>query len=1297
MKWTSIIIEGGLFSEEYLESLSKSDTNRPGQQTKDFGFNGKRSFVEEVSGFWGESKELFARYEKRVQRMTTKGSSSTESPYLTTSRYLVLPFLELLEYKLSEWKPAPRINDKSFPISHRDGSLPIHIVGYDISDLGDRGRGNKSPHNLVQEYLNQADEVWGIVTNGSTFRLLRNSNLFTRQTYLEVDLDKIFKEDLFDEFLLFFRLLHRTRFPSNESERDCFLETYHTGTIEEGGRVRDRLQEQVKVAIEYFGNGFLKHEENEELRKLIQEGKITAFAFYSDILYLIYRILFVLVAEERKLFGDPKHPSLTTYGMARLREIAKRAPSEDTPFDDLYRQTKTYFRILGSESLATLSGLPALGGELFRSREVIDQYDLTNRYYIHILRKLLFFPDGKALTRVNYSALNVEELGSIYESLLDFSPNIDIEKNDFSLLHGTERKSTGSHYTHSDLVSEALRQSLIPKMEEVLAEVSKESKALDPNELRKKKVEALLHLKVLDPSCGSGHFLLASARILGREIAKYTNDTDEPTPFQMREGVRQSISHNIYGVDKNPLAVDLCKTALWIEGYNLGKPLGFLDSHIRCGDSLVGVFDLSVVTPGSENFGIPDNAYTAVSGDEKSIASMVKKENSAERKNQIQTSLFQTQSSLATLTQIEYEVESIEEDSISSVAIKEKRFLESRKLGGEWWKEKLVCDLWTSAFFVPLVADVYKSELIPTTKDLLQVLQNPEDKSIQKKLESTKEIAENVRFFHWPLEFPFLQDRGFDVVVGNPPWEGLQLEEVKYFATRDRSVAELQGDARKKRIQSLRKINPKLFQEFERDKALMDKGNEFFRGSNRFPLNAVGKLNTYSLFSGLCLDLTDKMGKMSILVPTGIATDDTNKQFFGKLVSESVLSSLLDFENRKKIFPAVDSRQKFCLLSLNKAGAKETKTAFFLLDTASLFDPRRVFTLSPSDFLLFNPNTKTTPIFRTRKDYEITKKIYEKWPVLWKEDPNGDKEKDENPWDLKFKQGLFNMTSDSHLFLEIPEKNTLPLYEGKLFHQFDHRFATYIDPKKTRDVTEEEKSDPNFAITPRYWVKESDVIDALTVNEKGEKRLQWDRKWFLGWRDIARSTDERTMITSIMPWAGVGNKSPIILTDFFFRLYLLQANLSSLVYDFVARQKLGGTTMNYFYFKQINAIPKDSYSNKDRSFILPRVCELVYTSHELQPFVEDLADEAKELGVSLPQAPYVWNSERRAVIRAELDAYYAKLYGLTREELLYILDPQDAMGEDWPSETFRGLKEGEIREFGEYRTKRLVLEAWERV
>jgi hypothetical protein len=280
-------------------------------------------------------------------------------------------------------------------------------------------------------------------------------------------------------------------------------------------------------------------------------------------------------------------------------------------------------------------------------------------------------------------------------------------------------------------------------------------------------------------------------------------------------------------------------------------------------------------------------------------------------------------------------------------------------------------------------------------------------------------------------------------------------------------------------------------------------------------------------------------------------------------------------------------------------------------------------------------------------------------------------------------------------------------------HQFTHRWATY-ENGESRDFKREELANPYIVIQPRYWVSQEDIAQRL-LN-------RWSHKWLMAFRDVCRANDERTAIFSVIPRVGVNHKAPIILPSE--QLPVLQTPclisvFDSLVFDFVARQKVGGTSLSYFILNQLPVLPPDAFSEADVAFIVPRVLELAYTAWDMKPFAEDVWAEADESlcseilrrsaecnvgapadlfaprdGFALP--PFRWNDERRALIRADLDARIAKLYGLTRDELRYILDPADVYGPDFPGETFRVLKEKEIRQFGEFRTRRLVLEAWDR-
>jgi hypothetical protein len=295
---------------------------------------------------------------------------------------------------------------------------------------------------------------------------------------------------------------------------------------------------------------------------------------------------------------------------------------------------------------------------------------------------------------------------------------------------------------------------------------------------------------------------------------------------------------------------------------------------------------------------------------------------------------------------------------------------------------------------------------------------------------------------------------------------------------------------------------------------------------------------------------------------------------------------------------------------------------------------------------------------------------------------------------------MFHMSNDSGLFRTAaqlqaqgyardgtdwitpgPRPRYVPLYEAKMIHQFDHRWATY-DGADSRDVTVAEKCDPGFEPIPRYWVPEPEVTDRLAAK-------RWTRAWLMGWRDIALRSVERTVISTAFPRAGVGNNLPIMLFD---RntdprlLAALQGCLASLACDYVARHKVGGTHLNFFVYQQLPVLLPAVYTTDDLAFIVLRVLELTYTSHSMAPFARDLGYDGPSFG---------WDEDRRALLRAELDAWYARAYGLTKDELRYILDPAEVMGPDYPSETFRVLKNNEIARYREYRTARLVLAAWD--
>ncbi len=632
--------------------------------------------------------------------------------------------------------------------------------------------------------------------------------------------------------------------------------------------------------------------------------------------------------------------------------------------------------------------------------------------------------------------------------------------------------------------------------------------------------------------------------------------------------------------------------AIWIETIEPGKPLGFLDANIRCGDSLLGLFDLEARA-----------------------------------------------------------LHALPEDSVEEIAEKRRRF-EATQADPKSWSWRIAADLYVAAFLMPKIGGVPANRntvTVPTTGQIWQALSGGQ--VYGQLVGRAQSLATEARAFHWPLEFPdVMASGGFDVVIGNPPWDVMQLGEEEYFAQRLPEIAELAGAARKRAIAALEKDNPAAFSSYQADKRQFEAGNRFARSSGRFDLTARGKINTYALFAELFANLARPHGRAGVIVPTGIATDATTAPFFAGMIEGRRLFSLHDFQTGLGYFDRIGhARFKFCLLTIGHAGSCPSAVDFsFFARTAEEFaDRRRHFTLTREEISRINPNTFTAPIFRTSVDAELIAKVYASVPVLINDaaGPKG------NSWGIDFRQGLFNMTSDSGLFCTAvhlrsagfvrdetdwtmaegltPRQSALdlaggrdassltldgglhrqperyvPLYEAKMIHQFDHRWATY-NGTDSRDVTLAEKIDSCFEPTPRYWVPEAEVAARLAAKGGTRNRL-------MGWRDITNATNERTVIFGLMPRVAVGHTAPLIFVDATPRHWAaLLANLDSLTLDFVARQKVGGTHLTYGYLHQFPVLQPSFYAESDLAFIVPRVLELTYTSHAMTPFARDLGYEGK--------------------------------------------------------------------------------------
>jgi hypothetical protein len=1295
--FTAIRIEGGLFPAEFLQRVAALTAS--GQAAQDYGLPPGRTVRDEIGRYWTIAEALWKEYRRNRPREDLPAERTG------IERWLVRLLRDVFGH--ADIAPAPAravVGDRSFPVTHRvhGGAVPLLLTVADRDldrshpTFGEEGR-RRAPHATVQEYLN-ADPamLWGIVGNGPRLRLLRDNPSLTRPAFVEADLERIFEEGLYSDFATLWLLAHGSRSaPGAGGMAECWLERWRTEGAKTGQRALEKLRAGVTTALRELGSGFVEHPDNDALRVALRDGTLTAEDLHQQLLRLVYRLLFLFTAEERGVLhmpeATPEARALYAqgYAVARLRDRARLKRHYDR-YADLWAGLTVTFRALSRGTW--LLGLPALGG-LFDETQCpdLDAAGLPNARLLAAVHALAYFIDAGSLQRVNYRDMGTEELGSVYESLLELHPVVQVETRPWTFgfvgddtggnTRGSARKLSGSYYTPDSLVQELLRTALDPVIERTIRE-----NPADPR-------EALLRLRITDPACGSGHFLLGAARRLADAVARLDSEGDLPDEALRRHALREVVRRCIYGVDRNPLSVELCKTALWIEAIEPGKPLTFLDAHIKCGDSLIGVADLSVLRSG-----IPDEAFKDLTGDDKGYSRDLRKRNKGERENPTLSLLPEVAlprdfaAAIAALTEAP-------EDTLEAVAGK-RRALADIRSGRAAHDLRVACDLWCAAFFAPKAArpEMRGRDLVPTTDTVWRYLRAPS--SVHGPLVGmVEEMRARLHFFHWPLEFPeAFADGGFDCLLGNPPWERIKLQEQEFFAARSESIAKApNAAARRALIAALAKGDPAeraLHRAFEDAKRDAEASSQFVRGCERFPLTAVGDVNTYALFAEAFLRLPKQQGRAGMIVPTGIATDDSTKAFFDEVAGKGRLASFFDFENREGLFAEVHRSFKFALLTLG--GETSARYTFFATAAEHLADARRAFTLSADDIRLINPNTRTCPVFRSSADAELTKRIYARIPVFI------DEAKGEagNPWGISFMR-MLDMSNDSGLFRTAEQlgeagawrdgvswvlrdgARMVPLCEAKMIHHFDHRWATYeVGGESSRDVTAAEKANPTFSATPRYWVPEAEVATRLA--ERG-----WRREWLTGWRDITNATNERTVIAAAMPKMGIGNKIPL----FFPKVppaiaAALVTSLSSLPLDFLARQKIGGTTLNFFYFKQFPVLPPSTYTPPVLAFLLPRILELTFTAEDMRPWAEDLGYDGASFG---------WDEDRRAHVRAELDAAYAHLYGLSRDELCYILDPADIHGADFPSETFRVLKEKEIRQFGEYRTARLVLAAWDRL
>ncbi|MBC9724525.1 Eco57I restriction-modification methylase domain-containing protein [Streptomyces sp. TRM68367] len=1345
---------GGLLPYDLLVRI-KEGKEQSGAKPADYRLFAKGESVRDAAErSWGYLRGVWAAYQDALARDGADDDTGVHAVGLTTERWL-LPLFEQLGFGALSAVPEPGLpahdETKIFPVSHAWAHVPVHLTGWNVPlDTRTPQVAPQAPQSMLQEYLNRSGDkaLWGVLSNGRQLRLLRESASLTGAAFIEFDLQAIFEGKRSDDFVLLWRLLHRTRFEGDPAA-SCPLEKWRTEAIDSGTRALKELRKGVETALTVIGGGLIAHPDNAELREALRTRALTVRDLHPALLRLVYRLLFLFVTEDRGLLLHPDADDVACdryekyFSTDRLRRLARRSGS---PHGDQWEALTLVIKGLGKPGGRPELGLPALGG-LFEPTPVdgrLDGLALTNESLYEAVRALAVIFDAKLgrPRKVDYRHLGADELGSVYESLLELEPRQD-DDGSYVLkkLDGNDRKTSGSYYTPSPLIDCLLDSALDPVIE----------RAVRSGTTKGERKAALLALTVCDPACGSGHFLVAAARRIARRLAEIETDDPEPGAEDVRSALREVISRCVYGVDLNPMAVELAKVSLWIEAMKPGRPLTFLDAHIKHGNGLLGT------TPKLLAGGLPDEAFKVLEGDESKAVRNLKARNASERERWLaalrhhasQDALFSEQHALeisnAAISSATSDITTAPSEELEDVQGQASAYHELTT-SKDYLRALELADAWCAAFVWEKTERTdgtrRTDETFPpalTTDSLLALHSADGGASLPAgTVEKVARLREAYRFFHWHLEFPEVfrvpadpgapgvDERtgwrgGFSCVLGNPPWERVKLQEQEFFATRDASVANAANKAaRERRIAALatseEEADRALHAEFIAARRLSEGVSHLLRGSGRFPLAGRGDVNTYTVFAEAASLGIAPTGRFGLVLPTGIATDATTAPFFSDLVRTSRLVSFLDFENEAFILSRdVDHRVRFSLLTVTGRGER-VGSASFAFGTRYMEDlDERRFAMPPEEILLVNPNTGTLPVFRTRRDAEITLGIYRRVPVLRRE-PDAEGRGGTDPWGLTFMR-MFDMSNDSHLFRGKAElegegwklkgnifthpsdgRRYLPLYEAKMLHHFDHRLGTYEGQTQAQAnvgtlprVTPEQHDDPEFAPMPRYWVPEFDVDSG-----KRDKKLnpimwpgvasrlaerEWWNGWLMGWRDVARSTDTRTVISTPLPAYGVGHKFPLMFVQA--GAAALSGILASYVFDYVARQKVAGTSMTYGYVMQFpvpapNAdLPFTTADGRNLAeWITLRVLELSYTSRDMASFARSHGDEG---------APFRWNAERRELLRAELDAALFHAYGLSRDDADYVM------------ETFPTVKKREETLCGTYRTKDLILDIYDRM
>ena len=1219
-----------------------------------------------------------------------------------------LPLLRFLGwspvFQKARLKPS-EIDDRTFPVSHLGwddaAAPPVHIESTAQREQGLDARPaprKNSPHDDLQQFLNLAPQLWGIVTDGRELRVVRDFHHSTAKGYIAVDLDMAFRSRSFTDFRGLVRLAHISRFLPTGPDSVLPLESVYDRARAAGVTVGKALHPQVRQCIGVLAGAAVRGDP--ELRARLVDASL-ARDFYSEVLRVIYRLLFLFFAEQRGILPGSDSLYADAYSVTRLRELAQRRATIEGRRSDLYEGLKATFRLMhdGAEALR----IKPFGGQLFDADRtpLMSQVEIPNRDLLRAVAALCTIEVGGLSQHVAYATIGVEELGAVYESLLDYTPRIadaptTIDSGETVAAGGLylEKigdRELGAYYTPSDLVDFALGISLDRLVEdrcEGLASSDAEATILD--------------LRVIDPACGSGAFLVAVIDRLALALCDVRCDGQQPTEQQLARARRDVLQNCIYGIDVDPFAVELCKVALWIHCAARDLPLTFLDHRIQHGNSLIG-WPLRDIPDD-----IPVDAYPTSGRNSKADEATRRICAGARARNREalrgQGDLFKGMAAKPDLRLDYPSLWSEEEKTPADVEKKADAYFEYLdSTAYRLWDA--AANLWTASFFwtadagddPPITTDYLTAREIATKyRDADLFDENVTEFLESDQVHAASDIGRSLVFFHWPLRFPEIAERGgFDFVTGNPPWEVVKLDRREWFATRDAAIAAAATTPANAMIAELDNNNPQLAQEWRVASAAAARQADFMRFSGRYTPSG-NEPNTYLLFTETNARNTRAEGRSAFIVKSGLGVDLGGQAVFQPLVSQGRVEGFYDIVNgghrERTIFEGVALVERFTVLSLgpsNAAAALAVSMTNRSIEEARTRETRR---LVPSDLHTLNPVTGNLASFREPEHWEIALRLHKAHSTLDFDTPtkaeldSGERSEPSNPWDLRYGT-LFHSSGDSGSFLKREDleadgwqlgedmifrrrsDEALPLYEGQLINRYDHRARTYAgygDPKKKYGrkpgipyTSDDDKSDPGYEIEPRYWML-SEPAEARVSQRIGDRLM-------IGIRDVGSPlTNARSARAALLPRWPATHALPVIGIGA--RPVEFLAFYNSTTFDFLVRGKMpGGHAAITWLLSQI-------------------ACPAPTDDTTLEELASDLSATSNVIAGLLDRESQVWDPQQRHEMDTALDARIAHVYGLSEAEYTVVLD------------SFEVLARREIKQHdGRYRFKEDCLDAYRRL